>query len=37
MMIKQYLFILLFSYIEYFIFLFFLEYKENFTWENIKF
>lgn len=36
-MIKEYFFILLFSYIEYFVFLFFLEYKENFTWDNIKF
>jgi hypothetical protein len=36
-MIKQYLFVLILTYIEYFIFLFFLENINKITWENIKF
>jgi len=36
-MIKQYFIILLLTYIEYFTFWYFLEYKKEMTWNNIKF
>jgi hypothetical protein len=36
-MIKQYILILLLTYIEYFILWFFLEYKHRIIWDNIKF
>lgn len=36
-MIKQYLLVLLLTYIEYFTFLFFLEHRNRITWEGIKF
>jgi hypothetical protein len=36
-MIVKYLIVLLLTYLEYFLFWFFLEYKNKITWDNIKF
>lgn len=36
-MITKYFFVLLLTYLEYFIFYFFLEHKYKITWDNIKF
>lgn len=36
-MIKQYILVLFLTYLEYFIFFLFLEYRNRITWESIKF
>ena len=36
-MIREYIFVVLLSYIEYFFFFFILEYKKEITWDKLKF